>query len=104
MNKYFSLNLSLFLIISSFLSCNNQNNTLEITDLVTVESILKNISEPVIPGFSLNVKDFGAAGDSATNDKLAFDKAIQALNEKGGGKLIVPMGNYIPVSYTHLRA
>jgi polygalacturonase len=98
-NRIFII-LSLFLF--AFLSCNAPDPIRNKTEPVTVESILKNISEPLIPDFSLNVKDFGAVGDSAANDKPSFDKAIQALNEKGGGKLIVPEGNYILKGPIHL--
>lgn len=59
-------------------SCKIQKNVQGETEIVTEESILEHISEPVIPAYSINVKYFGAVGDSVKNDKPAFDKAIQA--------------------------
>lgn len=101
MNKIF-ISLSLCVFVFIFFSFKNQNNLQEKNDRVTIESVLKNISDPVIPDFTLNVKDFGAKGDSATNDKPAFDKAILAMNGKGGGTLLVPAGNYILNGPIHL--
>jgi len=40
------------------------------------------------------VKDFGVDNDFATDDSEQFQKAINTISEKGGGKLIVPKGNY----------
>lgn len=84
-----------FLLSVALLSCKTQRGTRGKIGSQKEESILKNITEPQIPGFSLNVKEFGAAGDSLADDKPAFDKAIQFLKEKGGGKIIVPAGNYL---------
>lgn len=101
MNKIYVYSLLLAFVL---FSCQNQNRILETSQVVTIESILKNISEPVIPDFSLNVKDFGAIGDSISNTKTAFDKAIKALNEKGGGKLIIPEGKYLLNGPIHLTS
>lgn len=101
MNKIYVYSLLLAFVL---FSCQNQNRILETSQFVTIESILKNISEPVIPDFSLNVKDFGAIGDSISNTKTAFDKAIKALNEKGGGKLIIPEGKYLLNGPIHLTS
>jgi polygalacturonase len=61
---------------------------------VTIESILKQIHEPTIPNNTINVFDYGAIADSVTNCKPATDKAIEALKNLGGGKLVFPAGNY----------
>lgn len=49
----------------------------------------------VIPDYSVNLKDFGAVGDGITLNTQAFDKAIKALDKKGGGHLIVPAGVWL---------
>jgi len=46
------------------------------------------------PGL-FNVRDFGAAGDGATKDTVAFQKALDACAVSGGGEVIVPAGNYL---------
>ena len=50
------------------------------------------VKAPVIPDYSVNVKDFGGKGDGVTLCSDAFAKAIDALSIKGGGHLIVPSG------------
>ena len=47
------------------------------------------------PTTIINVKDYGAVGDGVTNDTTAFQRAAEAMNSAGGGKLIVPNGIYI---------
>lgn len=37
---------------------------------------------------TVSVKDFGALGDSATNDTAAINKAVLALANRGGGRLV----------------
>jgi hypothetical protein len=48
---------------------------------------------PPMPMKSLNVRDFGAKGDGATNDTVAFARAIAALPATGG-VLEIPAGSY----------
>ena len=43
----------------------------------------------------VNVKEFSAKGDGTTDDTLAFNGALKALGEKGGGTLLVPSGTYL---------
>jgi Pectate lyase superfamily protein/Carboxypeptidase regulatory-like domain len=52
-------------------------------------------------GTVLNVSDFGAVGDGVTDDGPAFQSALDALADAGGGTLFVPAGRYLiktPVS------
>jgi hypothetical protein len=49
----------------------------------------------------LNVRDFGAKGDGKTDDTTAFQKALNAAAEAGGGKVLAPRGNYFFAG--HLR-
>ena len=43
----------------------------------------------------VSVKDFGAKGDGITDDRLAIQSAIDAVNKAGGGTLNFPEGTYI---------
>ena len=76
-------------------SCSSLHKKLPGDMTVEIAAILKNITEPAIPNHSINVLDFGAKGDSFSDNKFAFDNVIMALNEKGGGKIIVPAGNFL---------
>jgi hypothetical protein len=44
---------------------------------------------------TISVKDFGAAGDGVTDDRLAIKAAVSALQAAGGGELIFPRGDYL---------
>lgn len=59
------------------------------------ETILSRIQPPVIPEKEFNITEFGAIGDGTANSKPSFDRAMEALNNAGGGKLVVPPGLYI---------
>ena len=41
-----------------------------------------------------SVRDFGATSDGATDDTAAFQKALNAAKEAGGGVVYAPRGNY----------
>lgn len=41
-----------------------------------------------------DIKDFGAKGDSRTNDRAAIQSAIDACHTAGGGEVVVPPGTY----------
>ncbi len=59
-----------------------------------IQQIINNISLPQIPSYKVSVTQFGAKGDSLTNCKRAFDKAMKACEKRNGGKIIVPKGVY----------
>lgn len=59
-----------------------------------VDSIVKRIQLPVIPSYQINVLKLGAKGDSITNNKAAFDKAMALCKKNNGGTIIVPKGIY----------
>ena len=50
---------------------------------------------PEISDYSVNIKDFGGVGDGLTLNTDAFAKAVKALDNKGGGHLIVPEGVWL---------
>lgn len=52
-------------------------------------------AQPQIPDHTVNIRDFGAVADGQTLNTQAFEKAISALNKKGGGHLVVPEGLYL---------
>ena len=44
---------------------------------------------------TLDLSDYGAAGDGNADDGPAFQRALDALAEAGGGTLLVPAGTYL---------
>jgi len=43
---------------------------------------------------AVSVLDFGAKGDGKTDDTAAFQKAMDAATQAGGGSVLAPRGNY----------
>lgn len=50
------------------------------------------LSPPAFPDNKVSLLDFGGIGDGITLNTEAFAKAIEALSEKGGGRLVIPAG------------
>ncbi|MFQ6601371.1 glycoside hydrolase family 28 protein [Flavobacterium sp. C3NV] len=59
-----------------------------------VDAIVSRIQLPVIPSYQINVLKLGAKGDSVTNNKAVFDKAMALCKKNNGGTIIVPKGIY----------
>lgn len=53
------------------------------------------VKEPIIPNNSVNIKDFGAVNSGQVLNTEAFAKAIEAITQKGGGKVIIPPGIWL---------
>ncbi|MFO7674332.1 MAG: glycoside hydrolase family 28 protein [Lutibacter sp.] len=60
-----------------------------------IEFKMKIIQEPSIPNYSVNIKDFGAISGGEILNTEAFEKAIEAVTKKGGGKVIIPAGIWL---------
>lgn len=58
------------------------------------DRIVANLDPVTFPDVTYNVLDFGAQGDGTSPNKDAFEKAIAHCNKKGGGKIVVPAGDY----------
>ena len=65
-------------------------------------SILEHLSpaRPVIPDRVFHLADFGAVGDGHTLNTAAFHSAIAAVNQAGGGRLVVPRGIFVTAPFT----
>ena len=63
----------------------------------------REVDLPSIPHRSVSVTDFGGKGDGVTLNTGAFEAALAALAEKGGGKLVVPPGIWL-TGPIHLRS
>jgi hypothetical protein len=53
---------------------------------------------------SFNVREFGAKGDGTTDDTAAFQKAMDAAAQAGGGTVQAPRGNYFFAGHLKLPA
>lgn len=53
------------------------------------------VEQPSFPDYSVNIKDFGAVADGKTLNTEAINNAINDVNSKGGGKVVIPAGLWI---------
>src|SRR5437763_340292 len=65
--------------------------------------ILKRIQAPEFPRRDFSITNFGAVGDGKTDCTEAIAKAIAACAEKGGGRVIVPAGQFL-TGAIHLKS
>lgn len=96
-----------FLIISILfaLSCKNQEIKTEIDDpWDQVNDILGQIKAPEFKDTQYNILDFGAVADSTSNCLPAIIEAITKCNAEGGGKVLVPAGDYYVKGPIHLKS
>jgi len=63
--------------------------------LIACQTQSSTFSTPNITERTLNIVDFGAVGDGKTNNSAAFARAIDACAVAGGGRVIVPAGNWL---------
>jgi polygalacturonase len=68
-----------------------------------VPEILSNITPPLFPDQDFIVTDFGAAGDGKSDCTTAFESAVKACSEAGGGRVVVPPGIYL-TGAIHLKS
>ncbi len=64
--------------------------------------ILARIKPPTFPDRDFRLTDFGAVGDGRTDATAAFRAAIDACHRAGGGRVIVPPGDF-STGPIHLR-
>ena len=93
--KFYKIVLLFAIAIFSFLIACQSDAKKELSREAKRDAILENIKAPAISTTVLQLADFGAKGDSAANNKPAFDKAMQASKAKGGAKIVVAPGIYI---------
>ena len=60
-----------------------------------VNVILKKIVPPNFPDRDFNITNYGAVADGNTLNTKAFEKAIEACSGSGGGRVVVPPGEFL---------
>ncbi|MDP4226247.1 MAG: glycosyl hydrolase family 28-related protein, partial [Bacteroidota bacterium] len=57
---------------------------------------------PSVPDKVFNIKDYGAVADNSTDNTKAIQAAIDAAANAGGGRVVVPAGEYLcgPIQFT----
>ncbi|MBI1226680.1 MAG: glycoside hydrolase family 28 protein [Bacteroidetes bacterium] len=104
MKNYISI---LFLLVS--LSCQQANvsdeaATATASPWANVDEILANIKPPVFPDKNFDITEFGAKADGKSDCLPAIKAAIEACHAAGGGKVIIPAGEYFSKGPIHLKS
>ena len=81
-----------------------QAKKLEAEGWKQVPAILERIVPPTFADNEYLITDFGAIGDSVTNSLPAVLEAIDACNQAGGGKVIVPSGQFFMDGPIHMKS
>jgi polygalacturonase len=69
-----------------------------------VPEILARIKPPQFPDRVFSITDFGAVGDGQSDCRPAISRAIAACHEAGGGRVIVPAGDWFVRGPIHLKS
>lgn len=101
-------NLSHLLLFCLIVGC--QTQLVDQSDVDTldpwnqVDEILAAIQAPVFPDYTLDITDYGAINDGKTDCLPAIKAAIKKCHEAGGGKVIVPPGEFMVGGPIHLKS
>ncbi|MGM9735663.1 MAG: glycoside hydrolase family 28 protein [Candidatus Cryptobacteroides sp.] len=68
------------------------------------EAIVNGLDPVTFPDVVYQITDFGAVGDGTTPCKEAFDKAMTACSDNGGGTINVPAGQYYMNGPLHFKS
>ncbi|MCF8380774.1 MAG: glycoside hydrolase family 28 protein [Bacteroidales bacterium] len=79
-------------------------NNVKVKNSSTPEQIMQRIQLPTIPDKDFNLLDFGAVADGEFDCKPAIDSAIVVISQNGGGRLIIPKGDFLINGPIHLES
>jgi polygalacturonase len=85
----------LLLILGNMVACSgNQTERQEQDSWDMLPAILEQIKAPVFPDKDFNILDYGAIADGKSDASAAIKSAIEACSEAGGGRVVVPEGDF----------
>lgn len=95
MNMYYKINFKRLTIIflAFLLSCSTGENKTEI-DWNGINDILVKVKAPNFIDNKIDVTQLGAIGNNEYDSKPAIQAAIDSLSKIGGGKVIIPKGEF----------
>src|SRR3954468_13059103 len=75
-------------------SCLTCSATDELPGWASVPAVLARINEPRFASRDFIITSYGGIADGKADCKAAFDKAIAACTAAGGGRVVVPAGDW----------
>jgi polygalacturonase len=76
----------------------------EVSGWAAVPAIVARIQPPQFAERDFKVSDYGGIGDGKADCKAAFEKSIAACSEAGGGRIVVPAGEWFVRGPIHLKS
>ncbi|WP_242082397.1 glycoside hydrolase family 28 protein [Aestuariivivens sediminis] len=93
--KLYSIKL-LMIPVMVFMACkDNEKKVTEPRPFDQADAIIKSIEILDFPNETLNILDFGAVPDGTTLNTTAIARAIDSCNHSGGGKVVIPAGDFL---------
>lgn len=74
------------------------------SDWKQMDVILKKIESPRIPAQDFLITQYGAVADGKTDARPAIMNAIAAASAAGGGRVVIPAGNWLSNGPIHLQS
>ncbi|EJW99349.1 polygalacturonase [gut metagenome] len=88
--------LTLFCSACSNNQTTSSENNSDFTDVyVNLPFEMSKVEQPSFPAREVSITQFGAKSDGKTLNTEAINKAIQTVNQQGGGKVIIPNGIWL---------
>ena len=81
--------------LADFYSCNHISTVNYKTFLVDAPFYMEPTKEFIFPDKEFPITDFGAVKDGTINNSDAIAKAINKCSEEGGGKVVIPEGEWV---------
>ena len=69
-----------------------------------MDEVLAQIKAPTFPDKTFSITDFGAVADGTTDALESIKKAIDKCVVEGGGKVLIPKGDYLVNGAIHLKS
>src|SRR5262249_35931872 len=82
--------------------CTSRARAADVDGWESLPAILGQIKPPQFADRDFALTDYGAVGDGKTDCKPALDKAITACHDAGGGRVVVPAGQWLLEGPIHL--
>lgn len=92
-NRYLHLNLVIFILLGLIITCGTAQTSAVGWD--QVPAILEKIVPPKFNNKDFDITKFGAIGDGKFDCTQAFARAVEACHQAGGGRVIVPSGEFL---------
>ena len=97
-----------WILLLCILYSNSMNTLLAVMDQESIAPLnapfeMPELKRPVFPDRIVSICQYGAVGDGITDNSKAFEKAISTCAQAGGGRVLVPAGQWYTGSI-HLKS